>query len=232
VTQSQSPQLKYLNNIVEQDHRAIKRSNHVVTLAAKAITIRYYGNPMQHSYMTGCSKGGQAVLLEAQRFPNDYDGLIPVAPVYDFTGRAQFAAAWFAQAVDDGRGASVLNSAVVDAIHGSVLAKCGAQAGIEEGLVTNPLACTWMPEMMACAAGRSDSTCLTRDPNLDCGDVRVKAPGEEQSRDGRPIAPRDPLVTELAKSVPPAFYTARTVRPARRAAPSWRVSAETNREGA
>ena len=72
MTQSQSPQLKYLNNIVEQDHRAIKRSNHVVTLAAKAITIRYYGNPMQHSYMTGCSKGGQAVLLEAQRFPNDY----------------------------------------------------------------------------------------------------------------------------------------------------------------
>ena len=137
------------------------RSNHVVTLAAKAITIRYYGNPMQHSYMTGCSKGGQAVLLEAQRFPNDYDGVISVAPVYDFTGRAQFAAAWFAQAVDDGRGASVLNSAVVDAIHGSVLAKCGAQAGIEEGLVTNPLACTWMPEMMACAAGRSDSTCLT-----------------------------------------------------------------------
>lgn len=63
------------------------RSNHVVTLAAKIITTRYYGKPIKYSYMAGGSKGGQAVLLEAQRFPQDFDGLLASAPVYDYTGR-------------------------------------------------------------------------------------------------------------------------------------------------
>jgi hypothetical protein len=136
------------------------RSNHVVTLVTKFIVAQYYGQPIQHSYMTGCSKGGQAVLLEAQKFPEDYDGLIPIAPVYDFTGRS-IAASWFAQAVSDGRGGSVLNVPAAEAIHKSVLKICGAQAGVDEGLVTDPVACKWQPEMIACASGSSGSDCLT-----------------------------------------------------------------------
>jgi Tannase and feruloyl esterase len=80
------------------------RSNHVVTLIAKAITTSYYGKPIKHSYMAGSSKGGQAVLMEAQRFPDDFDGLMPSAPVYDYTGRNTIAGAWFAQAINDGHG--------------------------------------------------------------------------------------------------------------------------------
>lgn len=53
------------------------RSNHVVILIAKAITAHYYGKPIKYSYMAGNSKGGQDVLLEAQRFPEDFDGLMP-----------------------------------------------------------------------------------------------------------------------------------------------------------
>ena len=75
------------------------RSNHVVTLVAKTITTHYYGKPIKYSYMAGGSKGGQAVLAEAQKFPEDFDGLMPSAPVYDYTGRNTIAAAWFAQAV-------------------------------------------------------------------------------------------------------------------------------------
>src|SRR5215470_14530005 len=74
------------------------RSNHVVTLAAKAITAHYYAKAIKHSYMVGGSKGGQAVLMEAQRFPDDFDGLMASAPVYDYTGRNTIAAALFAQA--------------------------------------------------------------------------------------------------------------------------------------
>jgi Tannase and feruloyl esterase len=136
------------------------RSNHVVTLIAKAITTQYYGKPIKHSYMAGNSKGGQAVLLEAQRFPEDFDGLMPSAPVYDYTGRNTSAAAWFAQAVNDGRGGSVLNAAAAQAVHKSVLEHCGAQAGVEEGLVTDPTSCKWQPEMIACASGSSGHDCL------------------------------------------------------------------------
>jgi hypothetical protein len=136
------------------------RSNHVVTLIAKAITTHYYGKPIKYSYMAGGSKGGQGVLMEAQRFPDDFDGLMASAPVYDYTGRNTYAAAWFAQAFSDGHGGSVLNAAAAQAVHKSVLEHCGAQAGVEEGVVTDPPSCKWQPEMIACAPGSSGPDCL------------------------------------------------------------------------
>jgi hypothetical protein len=138
------------------------RSNHVVTLIAKAITVHYYGKPIRYSYMTGNSKGGQAALMEAQRFPEDFDGLMPSSPVYDYTGRNTIAAAWFAQAFSDGHGGSVLNDAVAQVVHKSVLEHCGAQAGIEEGLVTDPTSCNWQPKMLACDSGDSVPDCLSQ----------------------------------------------------------------------
>jgi feruloyl esterase len=138
------------------------RSNHVVTLAAKAITTQYYGKPIKYSYMAGGSKGGQAVLLEAQRFPEDFDGLLASAPVYDYTGRNTYAAAWFAQAISDGRGGSLLNAAAAEVVHKSVLEHCGAQDGVEEGVVIDPPSCKWQPEMVLCKAGRDGPDCLAR----------------------------------------------------------------------
>jgi feruloyl esterase len=72
------------------------------------------------------------------------------------------AGAWFAQAVNDGNGGSVLSATAANATHKSVLARCGAQAGIDEGLVTDPMICDWRPEMIACAAGSAaGADCLT-----------------------------------------------------------------------
>jgi feruloyl esterase len=136
------------------------RSNHVITLIAKFIVMRYYGIPIKYSYMVGNSKGGQAVLMEAQRFPEDFDGLMPSAPVYDYTGRNTIAAAWFAQGISDGRGGSVITAETSQAVHKSVLEHCGAQARVEEGFVTDPPSCKWQPEMIACAAGKESPDCL------------------------------------------------------------------------
>ena len=137
------------------------RSNHVVTLVAKTLVLHYYGRPIEHSYMAGNSKGGQAVLMEAQRFPEDFDGLMPSAPVYDYTGRNTIAAAWFAQAITDGHGGSVLDADAAQAVHKSVLQHCGAQAGTDEGIVTDPPSCRWHPEMIACAQGSATLDCLS-----------------------------------------------------------------------
>jgi feruloyl esterase len=136
------------------------RSTHVVTLIAKAITTHYYGKTIKYSYIGGGSKGGQAVLMEAQRFPEDFDGLMASAPVYDYTGRNTIAAAWFAQAITDSHGGSVLNAEIAEAIHKSVLEHCGAQAGVDEGLVTDPPSCKWQPEMIACTSGNRATDCL------------------------------------------------------------------------
>jgi feruloyl esterase len=135
------------------------RGVHLVTRAAKALTTQYYARPIVRSYISGCSKGGQSVLKEAQQFPDDYDGYLPIAPVYDFVGRI-VAGAWFAQAVNDGHGRSVLDEAAAAAVHKSVLARCGAQGGVDEGLVTDPARCDWRPELIACA-GATGTDCLT-----------------------------------------------------------------------
>lgn len=126
------------------------RSNHVVTQIAKAIVTHYYGKPIRHAFIVGNSKGGQAVLMEAQRFPEDFDGYMPSAPVYDYTGRNIMAAAWFWQAIHDGHGGTVLDAAAANGVHQSVLRVCGAQAGVYEGVVADPPSCKWQPQLAAC----------------------------------------------------------------------------------
>ena len=71
------------------------------------------------------------------------------------------AGAWWAKAVSDDQRGSILNNAVAETVQKSVLARCGAQAGVDEGLVTDPVACDWRPEMIACPADKSDAGCLT-----------------------------------------------------------------------
>ena len=136
------------------------RHNHVITVAAKVITTKFYGQPIARSYMSGCSKGGHAVLMEAQRFPDDFDALLAAAPVYDLTGRV-IAGAWWAQAVADQQRGSVLSNAVAEVVQKSVLSRCGAQAGVDDALVTDPQTCDWRPEMAACPVAKEATGCLT-----------------------------------------------------------------------
>jgi hypothetical protein len=135
------------------------RSTHVVTVASKAIVTHYYGKPIARSYISGCSKGGQAVLMEVQRYPQDFDGAIAGAPVYDWTGQMTMST-WFSQANSDGRGGVLLDSAAMHTVHASILSLCGAQAGVDEGLVTDAASCAWRPERAACATGGATG-CLT-----------------------------------------------------------------------
>ncbi|MBD2042814.1 tannase/feruloyl esterase family alpha/beta hydrolase [Microcoleus sp. FACHB-672] len=56
------------------------RSEDVTALAAKAISTAFYGESPRYSYFQGCSNGGQQALMEAQRNPNDFNGIITGAP--------------------------------------------------------------------------------------------------------------------------------------------------------
>src|SRR5439155_105962 len=64
------------------------RSEHEMTVNAKAIIAAFYGNAPRLSYWNGCSAGGKQALKEAQKFPQDFDGIIAGAPASDWTGRA------------------------------------------------------------------------------------------------------------------------------------------------
>ncbi len=134
------------------------RSTHEMTVAAKAIVSAYYGQSPKLSYFTGCSAGGRQGLMEAQRFPDDYDGIVAGSPGANWSGRALLAV-WIAQAVhkDD---ASFIPTSLFPLIHEAALAACDAQDGVKDGVIDQPSRCKFDPKVLACK-GDATSGCLT-----------------------------------------------------------------------
>jgi hypothetical protein len=134
------------------------RATHVVALAGKALAAHYYRRAPGRSYFTGCSNGGRQGMIEAQRFPWDFDGIVAGAPPMNLAPLNQV---WFSLSALDKDGRSVLKPADVQLLHKAVLDRCDADDGIKDGIVGNPLACKFDPAILACRAGRTDN-CLTQ----------------------------------------------------------------------
>ncbi len=134
------------------------RSTHEMTVAAKAIIRAYYGESPKLSYFTGCSAGGRQALMEAQRFPEDYDGLVAGAPGSNWSGRAM-QALWIAQAVHKDE-ASYIPSPKYKLIHDAVLSSCDALDGVADGVLENPMRCKFDPKDLECK-GADATSCLT-----------------------------------------------------------------------
>ena len=134
------------------------RGLHETTVKAKAIIDAFYGNNPQRSYFASCSDGGREALMEAQRFPEDYDGIMAGAPANYWT-RLLLGAAWVDVSTLKDE-ASYIPAAKVPAITGGVLAACDAQDGVKDGLVGDPRQCQFDPASLLCKDADSDS-CLT-----------------------------------------------------------------------
>ncbi|EYD74901.1 Tannase [Rubellimicrobium mesophilum DSM 19309] len=138
------------------------RANHLTALAAKALIAAFYGQGPQFSYFTGCSDGGREALIEAQRYPDDFDGIIAGAPAANFQVQNSVYHAWQAVANKDAEGRAILLADRLPILHRAVLAQCDGLDGVEDGLIANPLACDFDPGTLQCEAGASDtSACLT-----------------------------------------------------------------------
>ena len=134
------------------------RAVHEMTVAAKGIIAAFYGNGPRVSYWNSCSTGGRQGLMEAQRFPADYDGIVAGAPVYERT-RQLIWELWIAQAVHKDE-ASYIPPAKYPVIHRAALAMCDARDGVTDGLIESPAACKFDPGALACSSGDAP-TCLT-----------------------------------------------------------------------
>jgi len=134
------------------------RSEHEMTLKAKAIIAAYYGAAPLHSYWNGCSAGGKQALKEAQRYPEDYDGIIAGSPAANWTGRAA-QALWTAQGVHLDE-AAYIPPAKYPALHSAVLAACDSLDGVADGVLENPRLCYFDPAAIACQ-GADTPACLT-----------------------------------------------------------------------
>jgi len=164
----------YNNRQAEIDfgHRAV----HLTTEAGKRIAAAYYGRAPAYSYFEGCSTGGREGLMEAQRYPYDFDGIVAGAPAHlyqdmnaartwllqnmykdDFAGSLSF------DTDGDGRPDSVRKVGMLQAI---VMEKCDALDGIEDGVIDNPPACDFDPDRdlsgMMCRNDVNGDACFTR----------------------------------------------------------------------
>jgi feruloyl esterase len=146
--------LGHPEKVIDFGYRAV----HEMTQVAKAAIKAFYGQSPVHSYFAGCSNGGRQALMEAQRFPEDYDGILAGAPA-NFWTHLLTSALWDAQATTLVEG-SYIPSSKLPAIARAVNAACDAQDGVADGILNDPRQCRFEPATMLCKDGDSP-TCLT-----------------------------------------------------------------------
>jgi len=126
------------------------RATHVSTLAAKQLVSNYYGDDPAHSYFRGCSTGGRQALVAAERYPEDFDGIIAGAPFNQ--QRSVPHMAWVMAANTDADGRPILDQAGMKLLGQAALDACDGQDGRVDGVIGNPEACEFRPESLQCAA--------------------------------------------------------------------------------
>jgi feruloyl esterase len=132
------------------------RSEHEMTIKAKAIIRSFYGRDPRYSYWDGCSGGGREGLLQAYRYPDEFDGVIAGDPA---TFRRNAWALWLAN-VTFKDPASYIPPSKYSMIHQAVLDACDKIDGLKDGLIDDPTRCHFDPEVLQCKEGDAPS-CLT-----------------------------------------------------------------------
>ncbi|UPT64808.1 MAG: tannase/feruloyl esterase family alpha/beta hydrolase [Hyphomonadaceae bacterium JAD_PAG50586_4] len=136
------------------------RATHVTALAGKAIIERYYGRQPERSYFHGCSCGGRQALIEAERYPEDFDGIIVGAPAISYTD-VSLTSARKVDLLLDRNGAPLFDAASIATISAAIIAECDMNDGVRDGQIGDPRICRFDPRRLICR-GRARSNCLTR----------------------------------------------------------------------
>ena len=136
------------------------RAVHETTGIAKRVIKAVYGSAARASYFVGCSEGGREALMEAQRFPEDYDGIIAGDPFSNasrtVTGQLYLSATLLRQDKDYALGLTPLQT-----LHSAVLGACDAKDGVSDGVLTDPKMCRFDPRALLCRGGAT-AGCLTQ----------------------------------------------------------------------
>jgi len=147
--------LGHPEKIIDFGYRAV----HEMTSVGKAAVKAFYGDGPQHSYFAYCSNGGRQALMEAQRYPEDYDGILAGAPANYWTHLLS-SALWDAQATTSNP-ASYIPTSKIPTIAKAVNAACDAKDGVADGVLNDPRQCHFDPGTLLCKATDSDA-CLTQ----------------------------------------------------------------------
>jgi hypothetical protein len=146
--------LDHPEKIADFGYRAI----HETAVKTKLILHAFYGDDPQRSYFSSCSNGGRQALMEAQRYPEDYDGIIAGAPANYWTHLLSNAG-WDNLALLSDKD-SYIPPKKLPAIQAAALAACDALDGVKDGVIEDPAHCHFDPAVLQCQGAESDN-CLT-----------------------------------------------------------------------
>ncbi|MSO29889.1 MAG: tannase/feruloyl esterase family alpha/beta hydrolase [Acidobacteria bacterium] len=144
--------LGHPEKLTDMAHRAV----HEMTVQAKALINAYYDSAPTLSFWNGCSFGGRQGITAAQRYPDDFDAIVAGAPAVNWmdlhVGRT---------AMNLAANKAPIPPAKYPVIHDAVLQACDGLDGVKDGVLENPLACRFDPEVLQCKGGKDGPSCLT-----------------------------------------------------------------------
>jgi hypothetical protein len=131
-------------------------SEHQLALVAKALIASYYGRRPAYSYFDGCSDGGREALIEAQRYPHDFNGILAGAPANIQSELLGELGSWNIRVNTGPAGREIFTAEKLPALHAAVVRACGQG----RGYVLDPRTCDFSPSSIECH-GRVTNSCLT-----------------------------------------------------------------------
>ncbi|HWF08571.1 MAG TPA: tannase/feruloyl esterase family alpha/beta hydrolase [Bryobacteraceae bacterium] len=150
------------------------RAMHDTVVKAKLITVAFYGKGPKYSYYNGCSTGGRQGLIEATRFPDDFDAIAAGAPA---NPHVHLHAAGVERSLELMKNNAPLTQAKVETLHNAVMNACDALDGVKDGIIGNPMKCHYDPAALLCK-GEDGPNCLTpgqlKTVQIVFGDVKTK----------------------------------------------------------
>jgi hypothetical protein len=174
--------------VIDFGYRAV----HDTAEQAKSIAATFYGKPSTRNYFVGCSDGGREALMEAQRFPEDFDGVVAGAPANDWS-HLFTSFVWNEFALSKER----IPLEKLPTIQRAIVAACDETDGLKDGLVSNPPACRFDPAVLACKGSADGKDCLT---SAQVGTLKALYAGPQNPRTGKPIFAG--LVTSGTEAMP------------------------------
>src|SRR6476660_3425681 len=158
------------------------RSIHVMTETAKLIVRNAQGRFAERAYFVGCPSGGHQALSEAQRYPDDYDGIIAGDPANNRIRQTfAFLYSWVSTHTSDGK--PIIPAAELALLTRSAIDACDSHDGLKDGIIDDPRRCHFDPAKLACK-GAEDAACLTA-AQVDA--ARKMYEGVRNPRTGEPI---------------------------------------------
>jgi feruloyl esterase len=136
-------------------------SEHQLQIVAKAVIADFYGQGPAHSYFSYCSNGGRQALVLAQRYPSDFDGIIAGAPANITMPLVVFSLGWNYRANTAADGSEIIKLADLPVLHVGAIAACDSLDGLTDGLIADPLDCTFDPSTLQCPGGEPAAACLS-----------------------------------------------------------------------